>query len=141
MLDVRPLLTLEPQAWKLITTRENEIATQILLAGAIKHSQLLGDFIQRVYRQRRRSLDDALSLGDWDDFLAECAHHDAAVAGWSDSTKAKLFQVIVRILVETKYLETGRSLKLSPHSLHPEVVRYLHKHGESYVLDCLERFP
>jgi hypothetical protein len=50
-----------------------------------------------------------------------------------------LLQVIVRILVEAKYIASSRSLKLTPQSLHPEVRRYLHNHHETYVLDCLER--
>ena len=93
----------------------------------------------RVYADRQRRLEPALASMDWQDFLAECAHHDAAVAEWSDSTKAKLFQVIVRILAEAKYLESARSMRLTPQSLHPDVRRYLSTHHETYVLDCLER--
>ena len=77
--------------------------------------------------------------GDWHEFLVECAHQDPQVAGWSDSTRAKLLQVIVRILVEAKYLESARSMKLTPKSLHPDVRRYLSARHEAYVLDCLER--
>ena len=135
----RRLTTLNAQAWQMMTERESEVVTQLLLASAVKHSQLLGDFMLRVYADRQRRLEPALSPMDWQDFLAECAHHDAAVAGWSDSTKAKLFQVIVRILAEAKYLESARSMKLTPQSLHPDVQRYLSTHDETYVLDCLER--
>lgn len=123
----------------MMTGRKSEVVTQLLLASAVKHSQLLGDFMLRVYAERQRRLEPALASIDWQDFLAECAHHDAAVAGWSDSTKAKLFQVIVRILAEAKYLESARSMKLTPRSLHPDVRRYLSTHDETYVLDCLER--
>ena len=135
----RRLTTLEPQAWQMIVEREGEVATQLLLAAAVKHSQLLGDFMVRVYADRQRRLEPALAAIDWQDFLAECTHHDAAVAGWSESTKAKLFQVIVRTLAEAKYLASARSMKLSPPSLHPDVRRYLRTHGETYALDCLER--
>jgi hypothetical protein len=45
----------------------------------------------------------------------------------------------VRILVEAKYLDNSRTMTLTPHSLHPEVRRYLSTHDETYVLDCLER--
>ena len=130
---------LDAEGWKMIAEREHEVVTQLLLAAAIKHSQLLGDFMLRVYADRQRRLEPTLVTIDWQDFLAECAHHDIAVAGWSDATKAKLFQVIVRILAEVKYLESARSMKLSPRSLHPDVRRYLHDHRESYVLECLER--
>lgn len=135
----RRLTTLDAQAWQMMAEREGEVVIQLLLAAAVKHSQLLGDFMLRVYADRQRRLEPALAPSDWQDFLAECAHHDAAVAGWSDSTKAKLFQVIVRILAEAKYLESARSMKLTPPSLHPDVRRYLSTHDETYVLDCLER--
>lgn len=135
----RRLTTLDAQAWKMVTERESEVVMQMLLAAAIKHSQLLGDFMLKVYADRQRRLEPALASADWQDFLAECAHHDAGVADWSDSTKAKLFQVIVRILAEAKYLESARSMELTPQSLHPDVRRYLSTHDETYVLDCLER--
>ncbi len=133
------LMTLDPQAWEMIATRESEVANQLLLAASIKHSQLLGDFLRIVYSQRQRGLEETLSTNSWHDFLTEIAHHDAAVASWSDSTKDKLFQVIVRILAEAKFLESARSMRITPQALHPEVTRYLHKHHDSYVLECLER--
>ena len=135
----RRLTTLDAQAWKMMAERESEVVNQLLLAAAVKHSQLLGDFMRNVYAGRQRRLEPALAPIDWQDFLGECAHHDLAVASWSDSTKAKLFQVIVRILAEAKYLESARSMKLTPQSLHPDVRRYLSTHDETYVLDCLER--
>jgi len=135
----RRLTTLDVAAWKKIAERENEVVIQLLLAAAVKHSHLLGDFMRTVYANRQRRLDVAVSPSDWYDFLADCAHHDPAVANWSESTRAKLFQVIVRILVEAKYLENTRSMKLTPQSLHPDVHRYLSTHRETYVLDCLER--
>ena len=135
----RRLTTLDTQAWQMMAERESEVVIQLLLAAAVKHSQLLGDFMLRVYADRQRRLEPALVALDWQDFLVECAHHDPAAEGWSDSTKAKLFQVIVRILAEAKYLESARSMKLTPHALHPEVRRYLSNHDETYVLDCLER--
>lgn len=135
------LLNLEAEAWTMLVEREQEVATQLLFAAAIKHSQLLGDFLRNVYAQRQRRLEQHLAPLDWQDFLADCAHHDAAVASWSESTRAKLFQVIVRILVEAKYLDGARSMKLTPRSLHPDVRHYLSARHETHVLECLERAP
>lgn len=135
----RRLSALDADAWNMMAERESEVAIQLLLAAAVKHSQLLGDFMLRVYADRQRRLEPTLAASDWQDFLAECAHHDATVAGWSDSTKAKLFQVVVRILAEAKYLKSARSMMLTPQSLHPDVRRYLSARNETYVIDCLER--
>jgi hypothetical protein len=135
----RRLTTLDDQAWKMISERESEVVNQLLLAASVKHSELLGDFMRNVYADRQRRLELALSPLDWQDFLTQCSHQDTAVDAWSDSTKAKLFQVIVRILVEAKYLDSARSMKLTPQHLHPDVRRYLRARDESYALDCLER--
>jgi hypothetical protein len=135
----RRLTTLDDVAWQMITQRESEVVNQLLLVAAVKHSQLLGDFMCQVYATCQRRLEPALFPMDWQDFLTECAHHDAAVSGWSESTKAKLFQVIVRILAEAKYLENPRSMKLTPQSIHPVVRSYLLSHHETYTLECLER--
>lgn len=133
------LATLDEDAWTLIATSESEVANQLLLASAIKHSQLLGDFMINVYAAHQRRLEPVIAPLDWQDFLTDCAHQDPAVANWSDSTKAKLFQVITRILFESKYLENARTMKLSPRSLHPVVRRYMSERNETYVLNCLER--
>lgn len=123
----------------MIAGREREVVVQLLLVSAIKHSALFGEFLREVYAQRQRRLEANLNPADWVDFLAQCAHQDPAVEDWSVSTRAKLFQVIVRMLVEAKYLDTARSMKLTPRSLHPEVRRYLQQRNETYVLECLER--
>ncbi|MDD5037553.1 MAG: DUF1819 family protein [Methylococcaceae bacterium] len=133
------LETLDANAWELIAHREQEVCIQLLLVGAIKHSRLLGDFIRDVYADHQRRLELHLSPRDWEGFLTECAHRDPQVAGWSTSTKAKLFQVIIRILAEAKYLDSTRSMTLTPQSLHPDVRRYLRAHGETSLLELLER--
>lgn len=135
------LMTLDAQGWQMICERESEVHIQLLLAAAVQHSALLGDFMHNVYALRQRRLEPTLAPQDWPDFLAECEHHDPAVGRWTAATRAKLFQVIMRILVEAKYLENARTLRLTPRSLHPDVRRYLSARHATYVLECLERAP
>lgn len=135
----RRLTMLDAEGLKMIAERESEVVIQMLMAAAVKHSLLLGDFMLRVYADRQRRLEPALSRSDWQDFLAECEHRDSSLTAWPQSTKDKMLQVILRILAESKYIENSKSMKLSPQSLHPDVRRYLNAHGESYVLECLER--
>jgi hypothetical protein len=133
------LHTLDVSAWEMIAQREQEVVIQLLLVAAVKHSQLLADFIKDVYIEHQRRMDLALSPGDWDGFFSECSHRDSSIIQWSESTQAKLFQVILRILTEAKYLESTRSMKLTPQSLHPDVRRYLSGHGDSTLIELLER--
>ena len=133
------LNTLDATALEMVAQREQEVVIQLLLVAAVKHSQLLADFIKDVYIEHQRRMDLALSPGDWDGFFSECSHRDSSIIQWSASTQAKLFQVILRILTEAKYLESSRSMKLTPQSLHPDVRRYLSGHGDSALTALLER--
>lgn len=133
------LNTLDETAWDMIAHREQEVAIQLLLVAAIRHSQLLSDFINDVYKDHQRRLNLAIAPGDWESFFTECAHRDSSVIQWSASTQAKLLQVILRILKEAKYLENTRNMKLTPQSLHPDVRRYLSAQCDNSLIDLLER--
>jgi hypothetical protein len=115
-----------------------EVCVQTLLAAAIRHSRLLGDFIRDVYIEDARKLERTLSHMQWGAFLAECEHRDDAVAGWSESTREKLFQVIVRILAEAKYLDSTRKLRLTPPMLHPKARAWLKQLGDAETLTLME---
>ncbi len=132
------LETLDEQAWQMVAEGEQELALQILLAAAAKHSRLLGDFMRDVVAGHIRRFEQNLAASDWDAFLADCVQRDPAVAAWSDTTKAKLLQVVLRILAEARYLESTRSLRLTPPLLHPEVQRYLKSRSESDLLAAME---
>lgn len=133
------LETLDHAGWQLIAEGDKEVATQLLLAAAIRHSRLLGDFLHDVYAQHLRRLEHSLSPRAWEAFLTECAHRDPAVAEWADSTKRKLFQVIVRILAEAGYLDSTRKMNLTPPMLHPSVVAYLKRLGDTQTLASMEK--
>lgn len=133
------LNTLNMEAWELISISEQEVATQLLLAAAIKHSKLLGDFIHDVYSQHLRRLENTLSHHLWEGFLTECIHRDQQVSEWAESTKEKLFQVIIRILTESKYLDSSKKMNLTPPMLHPTVISYLKRNNETQVLAIMEQ--
>lgn len=132
------LETLDEAAWAMISDGEQELATQVLLAAAIKHSRLLGDFMRDVVATRLRRLERDLEPADWDAFLVECARRDGRVAGWSDSTRKKLLQVVLRMLAEARYLSSTRDLHLTPPLLHPDLVRYLKNRSDTAVLAAME---
>ena len=127
-----------PDLWKLIVYGSSEIAIQSLLAAAIKHSRLLGDFMIFVLKEHYKVFSKELTTKDWTDFLKECEQRDTAVSSWSDTTKAKLGQVIFRILAEAKYFDSTRSLKLNSIILTPEVKEYLMNNKELYIIRCMD---
>ena len=133
------LETLEEEGLKLIATGSQEVATQLLFAAAVKHSRILADFLLDVYAGKLRRLEQSLSPAkDWDAFLAECVRRDPELANLSASTKAKVLQVILRVLAEGRYVDSTRTLRLTPPHLHPGVVSYFKRHGETELIAIMD---
>lgn len=132
------LMTMDEEGWRLIAAGGMEVSTQLVLAAAIKHSRLLEDFLRDVYVRQLHRMELALNSHLWDAYWVECVHRDAEIERWSASTRKKLFQVIIRILVEAKYLDSSRKLNMTPPSLHPTVVSFLKRHGELDVLAAMK---
>lgn len=128
----------EATIWSLIAQSDFELAGQAVLVLAIRHSQLLADFMRQVMGLRVRRHDLQLTQKDWDDFLQECALREPAVAGWSVSTCEKLYQVILRILAESKFLTSSKERMIQPALIRPEIYSYLHNCNDRSTLACLE---
>ncbi|MGB4857783.1 MAG: DUF1819 family protein [Dokdonella sp.] len=132
------LESIDASVWSSIRDGDKEMATQLLFAAALKHSELLKDFLREVVADHVRRLEHSLSITAWEPFLHDCAARDPAVATWTESTRKKLLQVIIRILAEAKYLESTRSLRLLPPHLHPAVRQSLSAAGEEQLVPTME---
>ncbi|MCH8208822.1 MAG: DUF1819 family protein, partial [Nitrospinae bacterium] len=115
----------------------SDIAHQALLAVAIKHSRLLGEFLGQVIKDHFRAFNNQLTLRDWDKFLMDCENRDSSISEWSESTRKKLGQVIFRTLAEGKVIDSTRSMKIIPFQITPEVRQYLLENGENETLKCM----
>lgn len=135
------LCLMQTALWEMICQGSNDVATQALLAAAIKHSRLLGDFMDQVIRSHWKTFITKISTTDWNGFIETCIQKDPIIDTWTDSTRAKLKQVVFRILAESKYIDNTRSLTLLPVSIVPEVKKYLFKNSEEYVLRCVNVTP
>jgi hypothetical protein len=127
-----------PEHWHLVKDGGADVATQALLAAAIKHSRLLGDFMANVCRQHWLTFNYRLSYRDWQEFLDTCSLVDPAVGEWTATTTTKLRQVVFRILAEAGYIDSTRKLNLQPVSIVPQVRKYLTTHAEDFILRCME---
>lgn len=132
------LNTLNQQELVWVAEETGEMHLQILLVAAIRQSRLLGDFMIDVYQRQYRALEKTLNLNMWDSFLHECEQRDPAISSWSSSTKAKLLQVIVRILAEARFLSSSKELRLTPQLIHPHISRDLKSRQDNYVLSAME---
>jgi hypothetical protein len=130
---------LDDEGLRLISGGTGELCSQMLLLAAIRHSRLLGDFMIDVYRGQLRKLETQLDTSQWDAFLHECGQRDPSVLDWLPATRAKLLQVTLRILAEVKYLDSTRSLRMTPPLLHPRVLAYLARQGDHYAREAMEQ--
>jgi hypothetical protein len=128
----------DEEHWRLVLDNDREVALQALLAAALQHSRLLDDFLTKVVKEHYHTFKRQLAVGDWSVFIAECENRDSTAASWSDSTKKKLGQVVIRILAEAGYLESSRNKQLSPIQIHPKVRDYLQTHGMQNILRGME---
>lgn len=132
------LSLMKPALWLMVDKGSADLAAQALLAAAIKHSRLVGDFMDTVIRSHWQTFAKKVSVKDFTDFLETCAQIDPGIEHWTGSTRAKLKQVVFRILAEAKYIENTRSLMLLPVSVIPDIRRYLVENSEDYILRCME---
>jgi len=132
------LASMGPDLWEMVYRGSNDVSIQALLSSALKHSRLLGDFMESVVREHWRTFKQRITARDWKSYLEICVQVDPKINKWTDLTRSKLKQIVFRILAESKYIDSTRSGNLQPVSVVPEVKRYLISNSENYVLSCME---
>ena len=131
------LETMTTDLWKLVRDGTGVVALHACLAAGVKHSFLLGDFLDLVVRDQYRLFATSLSNKLWDDYIQECRGRDPEMPKWSDLTINRLRSSVFQILAEAGYIENTRTLKLQSVHIAEPVLNYLKKHDEQYVLRCL----
>ncbi len=132
---------MQPALWRLVRDGSTSVVTHALLAAAIKHSALLGDFLDLVVREQFRVFNKTLPKKMFDDFLQDCRGRDPEMPEFNESTQRKLQTTIYRILVQAGYLSDTRTLTLKQVHVAEEVLAYLRQNGEDYVLRCIQVVP
>jgi hypothetical protein len=135
------LETMDADLWKLVRDGNSTVAAHAVLAAAIKHSPLLGDFLDLVVREQFRLFNPKLSKAIWEDFLSDCRGRDPEMPHWNDSTRRRLSSSVFQILAQAGFLENTKSLKLQAVHIAQPVLGYLHDHDEEYVLRCIQVSP
>jgi len=124
--------------WKMVRDGGRAEATQAAFAGTVKHSRLLGDFMDITMREQRTLFSKKLEHRMWNEYIAGCRGRDPDMPHWSDTTVAKLRSVVFSMLAEAEYLKDTRSLLLQNVFLDAQLAAYLRDRGESYVVRCME---
>ncbi|MGY0788068.1 DUF1819 family protein [Azospirillum argentinense] len=132
------LATMGPELWELVRDGSHVVATHAVFACAIKHSRLLGDFLDLAVREQFRLFRPDLPRKRWNDFLEQCRNRDPFMPEWQESTSNKLADSIYRILAEVGYLTDTKTYCIQPVRISAEVLAYLREHEEQYVLRCIQ---
>jgi len=135
------LKLMKPELWRLVRDGTGAVATQAVLAAAVKHSVLLGDFLDLVVREQYRVFTKALSNKLWEDYLDDCRGRDPDMPVWKESTRKRLRSSVFQILAQAGYIENTRSKKLQTVHIASKLVHYLEKNREHYVLRCIQVVP
>ncbi len=132
---------MRPDLWRLVRDGTGTVATHSVLAAAVKHSPLLGDFLDLVVREQYRLFNTTLSNKLWDEYLDDCRGRDPDMPIWNESTRKRLRSSVFQILAQSGYIENTRSKKLQTVHIASQVVQYLERHNEHYVLRCIKVSP
>ncbi len=124
--------------WRLVRDGTGMVATHAVLATAIKHSRLLGDFLDLVVREQYRLFSSTLAYRLWESFLDDCRGRDPDMPVWHESTRRRLRSSVFQTLTQAGYIADIRSLKLQVVHIATPVLRYLQDHDERYVLRCIQ---
>ncbi len=130
-----------PDLWKLVRDGKGTVATHAAFAAAVKHSPLLGDFLDLVLGEQYRVFGEALTNQMFADYLDGCRERDPDMPQWTESTRRRLRSSVFQMLAQAGYVENTRTLKLQTVHLAEQVLRYLKANKEEYVLRCVSVAP
>ena len=135
------LETMGPDLWTLVRDGKGGVGTHAVFATAVKHSPLLGDFLEIVVGEQYRRFSPALSKKLWADYLEGCRERDPDMPLWNETTRRRLRSSVFQMLAQAGYVEDTRSLKLQTVHFADQVLRYLKGNREDYVLRCIRVAP
>jgi hypothetical protein len=132
------LEAMKPEIWELVRYGSKIVATHALFAASIKHSTLLGDFLDLMVRSQFRMFRQDLPRKLWLDFVDKCHDREPNMPEWQESTTNKLGDTVFQILAEVGYLIDTKKYLLQPVRISGEVMTYLRDNEEEYVLRCIQ---
>jgi len=128
---------MEADLWRLVRDDEATVATHALLAAAVKQSALLGDFLDLVVREQYKVFSERLTNSLWDQYLDDCGGRDPQMPEWHESTRRRLRSSVFQMLAQAGFVRDTRSLRLQTVFIADDVIDYLKRHDEQYVLRCI----
>lgn len=116
------------------------VAKQINLYAIMCQNGIVYDFMVDVIGEKYRTQQLDYSHKDVNGFFTELQEKYPAAADWSESTRAKIRQVLTKFLIECDYLDNARSTELKPVFLDSELESGIRQLGDLQALCAFNCF-
>lgn len=117
-----------------------EDAKQICLYAMMLQYRIMWDFMISVIGEKYQQQDMNFSRADVNVFFLRLQEQDETVASWSASTIAKLESVVMKILIDTEYVEGARATRLNPVLLSPLLENSIRASNNELALSAFNCF-
>ena len=117
-----------------------EIARQINLYAIMKYNRLVWEFMIQVIGEKYSSQDFSFLRKDLNAFFTRLQAQNDSISAWSENTVNKIKSVLVRMLVETEYLDGIRSTILNPILLCEELEEGIRANHDDEALPAFNCF-
>ena len=117
-----------------------EDAKQINLYAMMRYNRLVWEFMIQVIGEKFRTQDFSFTRKDLNAFFARLQAQDDSVSAWSETTVKKIKSVLVRVLIETEYLDGRNDTTLNPVLLCEELEQGIKENGDFEALPAFNYF-
>lgn len=124
----------------MIVNDSSDTAKQVCLYAMIKQYRLVSDFMIGVIGEKYRLKDMSYSKMDINVFFTRLQEQNSEVAKWSDSSIQKMKQVLTKILVINRYLDSTKSTQLNSVLIDLELKKILEARNEKKILSAFNCF-
>lgn len=97
----------------IIANGASDSAKQVCLYAMMNQYRVIYEFMTNVIGEKYRLKDYSFSRKEVNVFFSRLQEQSDVVASWSDTTIQKLKQVIIKMLVDTEYLDNAKSETLN----------------------------
>lgn len=123
-----------------IVTQPSDEAKQICLYAMMKQYRLVWDFMINVIGEKYRTQNFSFNRSDVTVFFMQLQEQDDYMAEWTESTIKKVISVLIRILIETGYLDNNRANHINPVLLSVSLENAIRSNNDQIVLPAFNTF-
>ena len=117
-----------------------DVSKQINLYAMMRYNRIVWDFMVNVIGEKFRTQQLDFSGKDLNLFFFRLQEQNDNVASWSDSTIAKIKQVLKKSLIECDYLDNSKAEQLNTVYLFPELESGIQENGDKVVFPAFNFF-